>query len=282
MVDVLLLDAVDDVQDHIFELYTERAPPESADLGYVDRRRDVVTIALKHAGIDLSIRQSLAELNSTRETSSTGFVCWQAALLFVDWALSDPRCPFKFTADMAVVELGAGVGAVMVSVLGPRVRWYTATDQKHILKLLRSNFATNVVSSHYTTTTIPEATPVATKKKKNAPTSTIEIVEFDWEWLDDGMARYGEVGGPVPDVIVACDTIYNEYLIGHFLAAMKRLMGPHTGAIVTLQLREPDIMELFVVEAKNAALDVYCVPSELLSQQLQAGFVVYYIVPAAP
>lgn len=263
---------IQDVEDHIFELYTNRPPPEDQNLGYVDRSKEVLHISV--ADFDLTIKQSLSSLSSSKEASSTGFVFWKSTARMVEWILNE-KSPFYSTLhnknDLVVVELGAGIAGVCASILGPKVGKYVATDQKHILKLLKYNIEENTRSD-------------------------IDVVEYDWEYLEHGLNQYYNLfdrdekridkkkkrvekvrQSNKPDLIIACDTIYNEYLIPHFIAAFAQLMDDSTGVLVTLQLRESDVMEAFVTEVIRSELNIYCIPEDLLSEQLVNGFVVYYI-----
>ena len=275
LIDVSCFELIKQVDDHIFELFTYHTPPENQDLGYVDRRSESIDITLHRSNIDLSISQSLTELSSTKETSSTGFVCWKSAVYFTDWLLSDERCPFylifRNKSSLKVLELGTGVAGICVSLLGPLVGTYTATDQKHILKLLKQNFETNAGTQKYTSTTLKRPPT----KHTNPP--RIEFIEFDWEDLDNAMYNCETLGLDPPDLVIACDTIYNDYLIPHFISAFTILLRQGTGILITLQLRQPDTLESFVRQVVDASLNMYYIPYDMLSEELTAGFVVYYI-----
>lgn len=272
----------EDLYEHIFHLYVEHKPTEKQHLGYVDKSVNLLSVSLPNAHLDLNIEQSLTSLSSATESSSTGFVCWQGAVNFADWALADAKCPFREILDVgspiSVLELGAGVGATLVSVFGPNVARYIASDQKHVLKLLKSNFANNVVSQRYHSTTSERAHAEAPRKREDETWSTIDFIEFDWEHLDAGKQRYLlHSGGQLPDVILASDTIYNSHLIPHFVKAMKEMMSSHTVALVTIQLRDEDVTEQFLDHILHMGLVLYAVPDELLDKTLLEGFMVYCI-----
>ncbi len=62
------------IEDHIFELYSERQLQNN--LGYVDRTANKITVTLPKNKIDLNITQSLTQLaNQKSNASSTGFIC---------------------------------------------------------------------------------------------------------------------------------------------------------------------------------------------------------------
>lgn len=270
----------DDLYEHLFHIHVEHKPSEKQHLGYVDKSTDRLEVTLPRANIDLEIHQSLTSLSSATESSTTGFICWQGAVNFADWVLADLRCPFshlfKTGSNISVLELGAGVGAVLASVFGPKVSLYVATDQRHLLKLMKANFANNVVSQRYSSSTSSKAHESGPKQKEDESWSTIDFLEFDWEHLEAGTARFTSVSGlDCPDVILASDTVYNGHLIPYFVGAMKAMMGSHTLALVTIQLRDEDVTEEFLSEVFSQSLEVFAVPDHLLDERLKQGFMVY-------
>lgn len=272
------------IDDHLFDLYTEHVPPEGQHLGYVDKSTETIVVNLPRSGMEVQVRQSLTELSSKTQTSSTGFICWQAAAAFADWVVSDAKCPFHgafkgSNGGLTVVELGAGVGAVCASVLGPLTRHYVATDQRHILKLLKANFAENVPDHRYTSSTLEPVQNTPKSAKKGFQCAKVDFVEFDWERLHEALYNFSEVEQQKPDLVIACDTVYNEYLVPPFLEAISALLGPQSTAVVALQLRDEDVMHVFLEKALGSGLNVYSVPDHLLSKDLIQGFVVYVLTP---
>ncbi|CAH6718449.1 hypothetical protein CLIB1444_01S06964 [[Candida] jaroonii] len=266
-IDLQCLDQIIDASDHVFELYTEKTE-ENQDLGYVNRTKDHIVIRLPLSEVELNIKQSLSQLSSKNETSSTGFVCWRASQALVDWILSPGSLFHKYFIGrkLSVVELGTGVGGVCASVLGPLIKQYICTDQKHILKLLKENIINNV-----------EAFDSKTIECDKTGDSRIEVVEFDWEEIDYGLYNYHELTDSKPDLIIACDTIYNEYLIPYFLNALEAFLTEANGALIGIQLRDDYTLERFVAQAIER-FKLFVIPDEFLSENLKIGFVVYYIV----
>lgn len=267
----------DDLYEFIYDLYVDHKPPETQHLGYVDKTSDMLNISLPRSRFDLCISQSLSGLSSNTESSSTGFICWQSAIYTADWILAEQTCPFHrlFSSDMTVLELGAGVGGVFASLLGPKVGHYVASDQKHILKLLKTNFAENVVSGRYSSTTSEKAFDRNPKQIGEGQWSKIDFIEFDWEEKEQGMEKFEEITGKrTPDIIIATDTIYNDYLIGHFLDCVKSCMGENTIAIIVVQLRDEDIIEGFLEAIFEHKLTLHTVPDHLLTTELLQGFMV--------
>lgn len=271
-----------DIYEHLYELYVDHRPSESQHLGYVNKATDCIEISLEQAQIDLNIRQSLSALSSSKESSSTGFICWQAAVKLADWILGDEKCPFHkpltSKSDLVVLELGTGVGAILVSLFGPKVGQYIATDQKHILKLLKENFTNNVVSQRYTSSTMSEEHEGGPHRGAGEKWSEVDFIEFDWEHLEEGAYNFNEISkGRKPDLILASDTIYNGYLIPFFVKAFKCMMAEDTGVLISMQLRDESILEQFLERVSQEDLKLYTIPDEYLSTELIEGFVVYYI-----
>lgn len=264
----------DDIDDHIFDLYTERASAAGENLGFVDRTKDTIDILLPKSQTDLTIRQSISSLSSTTNTSSTGFVCWKSALLLADWILSDDSCPLKqLICSHVVLELGTGVSSLLASTLGPLTKQYVASDQKHLLKLMKHNFVENVTTTKYKSSTV-EA-PNNNPARQNV-WPLIDFIELDWEYPEWGMEEFGQLtGSTTADVIIACDTIYNSYLIPYFVKTAKRMMGDCSTTIVSLQLRDDTVMELFLKECLDCGLEIWSIPETVLSPELRSGFVVY-------
>lgn len=257
--------AADDVYTHIHDLATHDVA--SRRLGYVDRRTDHLEVCLPGANIDLHVVQSVSGLSH-----STGYVCWHTANYMADWLLCGGGDAVTLASDMTVVELGSGVGAVLVLVLGPRVGSYVASDQKQILKLLSHNLANNAAGAY-----VEFGTQRTLKQQQHLQ---IGVVEFDWEFVEHGRSGVQDLVGDTPiDLVLACDTIYNEYLIPHFVNAFKLLMTPgHTGVLVGLQLRDENLLEVFAHAVFSHGLQLHCVKRDALSQLLLMGFVVYYIL----
>lgn len=290
----------ENLDEYIFTLYSENAPQSR--LGYVNKNADLVTITLPESHIDLHIQQSISQLSSTKETTSTtGFVCWSSSVQFSDWILSgNSSSPIKLSKSDTVLELGSGVGGICAATLSGKVGHYVATDQKHVLKLLSSNLANNLdgfesstmnsdlpttlkKSSHINATANTETNKheIRNKTKRNDKykNSRIDVVEFDWEDLELGLDRLGHTNHDEINIIIACDTIYNEYLITPFINAIKALLTQeHTIALITVQLRDAITMETFVTRLVNdTSLVISVFKRHLLSKDLKNGFEVYHI-----
>lgn len=303
----------EDVYEHVFNLYTERAPPEQLHLGYIDRRANEIEITLPNAQINFNIQQSLSELSS--KGSTTGFLVWKTTQGLLDWILTFSEGPlynaFSHRNELIVYELGSGIAGMLAATLGPRCRRYVATDQKHLLKLLKANFASNVQSTKFISTTLSTSESEKAKsakqsrkirpqvvKRRSSHTDVghltpeagvkdhmckIDFLEYDWEHLERGLQEVQNLYPTkeemeYPDIIFGIDTIYNEYLIPHFIAGAKQLMMPNkTVLVVAMQLRDESILEMFLEKALEQNLAVFLVPDAMLSGDLKKGYAVYFM-----
>lgn len=273
------LELSDDIYGAVFDIHVDHKPPDSQNLGYVDRNSDDIRLELPLSGADVTIKQSRSGLSSGNQSSSTGYVCWQSASNLADWILGDKRSPlyqtFAQRLSLTVLELGSGVAGILASLLGPQVEHFIASDQKHILKLLQHNILENVSTPNFTSSTLsinrqPE--------RKNCTKCMIDFIEFDWEDTQKGLERYRSIASKdFPDLIFATDTIYNDFLIAPFVNALVTTMGPNTISVVAMQLRDESITEHFLQELKKRKLKVYTFSSEMLSEKLISGFFTYVI-----
>lgn len=168
---------------------------------------------------------------------------------------------------------------------------YVLTDQSYVAKLVELNIAQNQRKA-------PQA--AASRKSKSSSSSSAAVVggnvEFkalDWE-TDTPHATLC-----TPDVVVACDCIYNEALIPPLVqtsveACRLKLgseededsAGKGEGAssarmpcvsVVAQQLRDPEIFEAWLKEFMAKGFRVWRVPDEELPEGLResSGFVVH-------
>lgn len=173
--------------------------------------------------------------------------------------------------------MGTGISGLVVLALGPRVHRYIATDQTYVLKTLRNNIESNIVSD---------------TSRQNKGSSNIDILELDWEQsnidqlpalIPDLCKTQSHSGGL--DVIVACDCIYNEALIPSFVDVCAELCSigsksldenqsrdrsPPTICIVAQQLRSSIVLEAWL-RYFHRRFQVWRIPDELLSEDLQEG-----------
>ncbi|KAG7813677.1 hypothetical protein KL921_001223 [Ogataea angusta] len=246
------------VEDHVFEMYVEHAPPESAGLGYLSRT-DEVRVAV--GDDEYVVQQSVSAFNSSNRDGTTGFVTWSTSQVVAEWLLRPKNAVFDAIRSSSVVELGSGVSGLLACSVGRKCRHYVCTDQQGVMKLLKNNLRRNGG--------VFESSTVATEntsRRHNVP--RIDAVTFDWEASSPEAVL--ELVQGYPDFIITCDTIYNPYLIPHLVRAAETLAGPQTGILVAVQLRESSLLSEFLVHAVDR-FRVYRVPG------VGDGYGVYYL-----
>lgn len=248
----------DCVSSHIYELYTW---PSSHDLG-IESREDGLTLTMD--GHDYELKQSLTGLN--QKGSTTGYVLWKVSMPFIRWLLESKLYEF---AGNSVMELGSGVTGLLSCVLSRKCAHYIASDQLPLLKLLKQNIESNLHDMGSSTLAIPTR---GAKKLKGK----VDVVEFDWEDTIQGVYNLEQVHTGDLDYILACDVVYNDYLVQHLVNALKSLCTPATVVLMGLQLRAPENIEQFVTELLAQGFQVWRHAEACMSDELQ-GFVVYYI-----
>ena len=181
-----------------------------------------------------------------------------------------------------VMELGCGVSPILALALASSVGRYIATDQGYSSILFLKNLKDN-------------AKQPSVPRKKHSPfrgsvpcICPIEYMPLDWELsaLDDlpALMRSSDEEIPALDVLVACDCVYNEALVGPFVrtcAEICSLLNTRASrkppiCIVAQQLRSDSVFESWL-KAFRVSFRVWRVPNELLTGALKegSGFVVH-------
>jgi len=251
----------------------------------IDIRSDELSVTV--AGKDVFIRQSPTLLRSSRKEGTTGACVWKVTPFFADWIASPSNVFFQvgvLSSESVVLELGSGVSGIVSLALGPMVKQYIASDQEYVLKMLRENITANTIDASQAG---PKRSKRATKPARahsGQPSGKIDVVPLDWE-IDSAASviRSATKTDPTPGInmLVACDCIYNEALIGPFVNTCADIASLHTGSdptlvVVAQQLRSSDVCEAWVATF-HSRFRVWRMPDELLSHALQenSGFVVH-------
>lgn len=259
---------LDDISTHIYDLYVDSAPSESQDLGIVSKKNQL-QVSLSDS--DYNFEQSISNLNAN--ASSTGFVLWKGSVPLVKWLQGSQLYDFK---GKFVVELGAGVTGVLASTIGVKSKHWIATDQYHLMKLLKKNISNNVPLFHSSSIECE-----AGGLKKRQVVSRIDACVYDWENVEQGLYDIRQIEAGEPDYIIGCDLVYNDYLVPFLVDAIDKLAGPNTKVLIGLQLRLPENIEFFVQELLKKGLKVYKHKESCLIEELQHGFVVYKITKSS-
>ncbi|KAF5100094.1 hypothetical protein D0Z00_001431 [Geotrichum galactomycetum] len=309
----------DTVSDHVFDIAVNRAPSPQVDLGFVSRRDGEITVQIKvpeaagaaaghekkkrrgksgsarassktttvaaaadetekYKTLEVNVIQSMSLLNSNTESSTTGAMLWRVSVVFTEWFYKHiylPQPGSLLPGRFDVVELGCGAAGLLPITLGssPKVRQYVATDQPHIVKLARQN-----VETHYTETT-------------GSMPSNVHVVDYDWEHCNEDIVNIIDKipvaeGDEEEDnntglLILACDVVYNDFLIPYILEGMNKVCETHPSKkisiLVAQQVRDPTIMEEFLTQfVEHPSFKVWSVPEHLLNEEFKRGFVLHY------
>jgi len=254
---------LDDVSSHIYELYIDNASLENQDLGIVSKKEQ---LKVSISNTDYHFEQSISNLNTN--ASSTGFVLWKISKPFVKWIQDKQLYDLQ---GKYIIEIGAGVTGLLSTSISLKSNHWIATDQYHLLKLLKKNISNNI--SLFESNTIE----CDSKPKKRQKLPKIDVCSYDWENTEQGLYEIKQLNTNEPDFIIGCDVVYNDYLVPYLVDAIYQLATHHTTVIIGLQLRLPENIEYFVEETLKKGLKVYKHESSCLNEELKTGFVIYNI-----
>ncbi|TKA81795.1 hypothetical protein B0A55_02145 [Friedmanniomyces simplex] len=274
----VLGEEIGDAYEETFDLFTQAAALPN--LGMVDPV--ATTLELSIAGRDFTITQSPGLLQSKQKHGTTGAAVWQTSVKLAEWLTSSKNVLFThgvLSGNSTVLELGAGISGIIASMLALQVRSVVATDQQHLLKLLRANLDSN--SRHPSAKASSHDRGKASKEIGSNP--AITTLALDWE--EDDITRHLDSHGlgTGVDLVLGCDCVYNYALIGPFVQACADICSlrsrtngdatddrPPTVCLVAQQLRQSDVFEQWL-ETFMRSFRVWRVPSDLFTKGLKEG-----------
>jgi len=190
------------------------------------------------------------------------------------------------------------MSGVLPIVLGPRVGRYIATDQAYVLKTLQKNLDLNLASTH----SASKGDKKHNRKREkllsavaNARSRNISTMALDWELdaIDDlpRLLRSADdyasenASDNMPNIVIACDCIYNEALVGPFvqtcakLCKLRKDTSKPTFCLIAQQLRSPDVLQEWL-SAMIRQFRIWRLTDDALSEQLKSGcgFVVHLAI----
>ncbi|KAK0944564.1 Ribosomal protein lysine methyltransferase [Friedmanniomyces endolithicus] len=240
------------------------------------------SIELSIAGRDFVIAQSPGLLQSKQKYGTTGAAVWRTSVKVAEWLASPKNVLFTHSVingNSTVLELGAGTSGIIASTLAPSVGHVVATDQQHMLKLLRANLDENAKGSLAKGVSHDRRKAVRDRQRS----SVVTTLALDWE--EDDIAKHlGSHGlGSGVDLVLACDCIYNYALIAPFVQTCADVCGlrsssdesatdnrPLTVCLVAQQLRQSDVFEQWL-ETFLRSFRVWRVPDDLYTEALREG-----------
>ena len=274
-----------DPSEETFLLFSQ--PISSQNLGFVDAKATSIEITV--SGKDLIVAQSPGLLSSIRNAGTTGAVVWKITPLIAEWISSVSNILFTtgiLNGASNVLELGCGVSGILPVMVAPKVGNYIATDQEYVFKLLKQNVTANNQSPNVTTKKKSHG-KASSNQESGTMINNIKIIALDWETtcVSNLMSLLNpassQTGCIAVSVILACDCIYNEYLIQPFVRTCTeicRLAPPDepTLCVVAQQLRSDSVFEAWL-GAFCEDFHAWKVSDELLTKGLRdgTGFVIH-------
>ncbi len=254
----------------MFLLFAEEIP--SQNLGFVDPKATNLDIDVGRR--THTIQQSPGLLTSDRDAGTTGAVLWKTTPLVANWLSSTKNFLWELgwlRSDAKIVELGCGISGLiplsMASSLSSGV--YALTDQAYVMKILHQNINTNQSS----------------QALGRCPRQRLQIHTLVLDWETDAVSNVTTLLGKDNDIdlIVACDCIYNEYLIQPFvstcasLCALRSSGSRMTGLLMAQQLRSEDVLQMWL-DAMLKSFWVFRVPAHCLPEGLRIGHVIHFAI----
>ncbi|KAL1896672.1 Ribosomal protein lysine methyltransferase [Ceratocystis pirilliformis] len=217
-----------------------------------------------------------------------------------------------------VLELGCGVAGILALALGDRVERYVLSDQEYVRKLLHANIQANAPRGAWDDGSNEKAKDAPDERGKTSGISSggkhrardkvvnqnhlssmrhstgtsasqagyIAFKPLDWEVMTPSAELTGRDGVGSFDLVVGCDCVYNEALVGPFVETCEdvcrlrlqdwELERKPTVCLVAQQLRDPTVFEAWIAEF-HRSFETWRVPNEMLPVDLQStnGLVIH-------
>ena len=225
----------------------------------------------------IETRQSPGLLKSDASSGGNlGAVVWQVSPLVARWLVT--RSSLLWTIgvlrpDANIVELGCGISGLVGLALSPLISTYILTDQQYVMKHLQANLELNS----------PPIVPSSKRKPALASKKTgLQTLSLDWEVADGKSITHALGPGRDLDLLIACDCIYNEFLIEPFVKTCEEICSASTSGndtplvLVCQQLRSSDIFEQWLTRMTRG-FHTWRVSDEHLPTELQqaSGFAIH-------
>lgn len=242
---------------------------------------------------DFVVKQSPGLLTSNRAEGTTGAVLWKVTPLIAEW-LSSPENILRKTGvlhDRAwVLELGCGISALIGLAVAPSVGGYVLTDQAYVMKMLKENIASNRSKG---TKGAGKGSKKLSHREGVPDLGNLQLLAYDWETssplnVSSLVEANGSDSSAGLDLVIACDCIYNDFLVLPFVRACAELCCLPRGTqdrnpticIVAQQLRSEEVLQAWLLECLKL-FHVWRLPDDSLLEGLREGkgFVVHICVP---
>ena len=225
----------------------------------------------------IETRQSPGLLKSdTSSGGNLGAVVWEASPRLAKWLVTKSSLLWNIGVlrpDASIVELGCGIAGLVGLALSPLVSSYILTDQQYVMKHLQANLELNRSSN------------ILSSKRKAASDSNktgLRTLSLDWELADGKSITHALGPGGELDLLIACDCIYNEFLIEPFVTVCEEICSASSSGevlplvLVCQQLRSSDIFEQWLIRMLKT-FKIWRVPDEHLPKALHnaSGFAIH-------
>ncbi|KXN68370.1 hypothetical protein CONCODRAFT_72298 [Conidiobolus coronatus NRRL 28638] len=194
---------------------------------------------------DLKIEQ----LNQSGEHGTTVWDSSKVLSLFLIQMLNT-RSKFEDRSNKYCLELGSGCGLAGLSAASTGVKTIL-TDLNHIVPLLKQNISINKYG-------IEERWAGYNMNQQSTPLNYQDQIQVrELNWLDFDKDQFEEIKF---DYILAADCIYEIELIPPFLQAVIQFSSFKTQIFVSLEPRDPRVIDAFVEESKKHGFSVVKIP----------------------
>ncbi|XP_021768886.1 protein N-lysine methyltransferase METTL21A-like isoform X1 [Chenopodium quinoa] len=209
---------IEDPSEEIMLLWGLQQPIFSKPNAFV--HQSSLSLRLDAFGHSINILQSPSSLMTP---GVTGSVMWDSGIVlgkFLEHAVDSEKLLLQ---GKKVAELGSGCGLVgcIAALSGAQV---TLTDLPDRLRLLKKNVDTNLNSSDMLGSGM--------------------VSELIW-----GEDPDPDILDPLPNYVLGSDVIYSEEAVGDLLSTLLQLCDRHTTVILSGELRNDAILELFLESA---------------------------------
>lgn len=255
----------------MFLVFSEDIPSEN--LGFVDSTASSIDVAIRSR--EFTVTQSPGLLCSSVDGGTTGAVLWKVTPLVAAWLVDKDNFlwqNFILTDKATVVELGCGISGLIGLCMAPLLAQYILTDQSYMMKHLKHNIAAN---ASFLSLKVPRKGESPAKfRPKHVP----EILNLDWETDSAINVRNALEDRHDVTMVVACDCIYNDFLIKPFVQMCLEICALHseeqsrapTIVLVAQQLRSDEIFVEWL-RVMITGFHVWRVPDNCLSDELRSG-----------
>ena len=255
----------------MFLVFSQEIP--SQNLGFLDGTASSIEVTVGQH--DFTITQSPGLLRSNLEAGTTGAVLWKVTPLVAAWLVDKENFFWRhsiLTRKAIVVELGCGISGLIGLAMAPLLAQYVLTDQSYVMKLLRQNLIANQAFS-------PAPVPRKGKSLANVHSkSSPEVLTLDWEEHSAINVRNAVMDNGRVTLLVACDCVYNDFLIRPFVQICLEICELHslaedqspTVVLVAQQLRSDGVF-LEWLRAMTTSFHIWRVPDRSLSEELRGG-----------